>query len=628
MSRAGADHDLVGRARETKKLRQLLTVHRMVSVTGHAGVGKSRLAHAVAVVTADGPWRRIVHVRGTRTGPLSPGALASAVVRALGGPGAASGPAGPDAVGAVRALRDARILLFLDDVDPVRTECTGLAQRLLMAVPDVRILVTSRRPLGLGHERVLRLGGLRFGETGGDRSAPAVELFLARARARVPGFAPRGTELWAVREVCRLLEGNPLAIELAAGQLADRPVTRLPSLLAHQQDRLARAHYLLCTPELRTVWARAGVFAGSFTESTAVFLCTGGGVAEHRVPGALARLAALGILERVGDPGGRGRPRYRMARSAREFGAERLREMGEFAVTAERRMAHGRRVAAVAEHLWSAGGQRQAVRLVLDEYEELTDTVRCALARPEHAEAALEMVTGLWFWWAVYDRAEEGLGYLLRLLPHCEPDGPAVARAQWLAAWLAAPHDPRTARVLLGRAWPAAVLAGDDALIGRIAHVQGVLALEQGDAHGAAEHFRFAADTIPDDAPAGPSPAVSRAVLAMVQAGFAPGAARRSARRALAHPGIRDDAWATLLARYARAAADHRCGRPGRAWQRARRALATVEARLPAPLGRAALAQLVADVEAGLPAGPRRPAPPSPRTEVRLPDPAASPSRR
>ncbi|MGW1304377.1 ATP-binding protein, partial [Streptomyces sp. NPDC002514] len=91
MSRAGADHDLVGRARETKKLRQLLTVHRMVSVTGHAGVGKSRLAHAVAVVTADGPWRRIVHVRGTRTGPLSPGALASAVVRALGGPGAASG---------------------------------------------------------------------------------------------------------------------------------------------------------------------------------------------------------------------------------------------------------------------------------------------------------------------------------------------------------------------------------------------------------------------------------------------------------------------------------------------------------------------------------------------------------
>ncbi|MFJ8601063.1 ATP-binding protein [Streptomyces shenzhenensis] len=627
MARAEEDHDLVGREREARELRELLTAHRMVSVTGRAGVGKSRLARAVTTATADGPWRRIVRVRGTDGGTCPPGALAASVVRTLTGPGAAPDAADPDVVGAVRALRDTRILLFLDDADPVRAECTGLAQRLLMAVPDLRILVTSHRPLGLGHEQVLRLRGLGLEEpAGGDGAAPAVELFLARARTRT--FAPRGAELRAVREVCRLLEGHPRAIERAAGQLADRPVAQVASLLARRQDRLARARYRLCAAELRTVWARASAFAGSFAESTAVFVCAGDTVAEHRVPGALARLAALGVLEPVDDRSGPRRPRYRMARAAREFGAERLRESGEFPMAVERRVAHGRRVAAVAEHLWSAGGQRQAVHLVLDERDELTDTVRCALTRPEHAQAALKMVVDLWFWWAVYDRAEEGLGYLLRLLPHCAPDGPSVVRAQWLAAWLAAHHDPRTARALLDRAWPAAVLAGDDAAIGRIAHVQGVLALAQGDAREAAEHFRFAADTIPDHAPAGPSPAVSRAVLALVQAGFDPDAARHSARRALTHPGVRDDAWAALLARCARAVVDHRCGHHGPALRRARRALEAVEGQLPAPYGRATLARLVADIESGAPAEPRRPAPPRPRTDVRLPDHAASTSRR
>ncbi|MYS13438.1 hypothetical protein GTW73_05695, partial [Streptomyces sp. SID4982] len=76
-------------------------------------------------------------------------------------------------------------------------------------------------------------------------------------------------------------------------------------------------------------------------------------------------------------------------------------------------------------------------------------------------------------------------------------------RARWLAAWLHAPGDPATARALLGQVWPAAVLAGDDALIGRVAHVQGVLAWERGDARTAADCFRQAADTVPAHAPGG-----------------------------------------------------------------------------------------------------------------------------
>ncbi|WAZ19127.1 hypothetical protein STRCI_000157 [Streptomyces cinnabarinus] len=149
-----------------------------------------------------------------------------------------------------------------------------------------------------------------------------------------------------------------------------------------------------------------------------------------------------------------------------------------------------------------------------------------------------------------------------------------------------------------------AVLAGDDATLGRLAHVEGMLALGDGDPHAAAAHFAYAAATMPvAPASAGPSSAVSLAALAVTQSAFAPGAALNAARRALSQPGIRDDAWSGLLAAYARAVVDHRHGHPGRAWRRARRALVALDTdhdpELPTPHGRAALCRLIADLESG-----------------------------
>ncbi|WP_437070866.1 ATP-binding protein [Streptomyces sp. enrichment culture] len=538
-----------------------------------------------------------------------------------------------------RAARGGPLLLFLDDVDPVHTECAGLVQRLLMAVPEVRVLVTSRAALGLGDERVLRLAPLRTEPRDGEGGrSPAVRLFLERARGEGP------LDLPAVHEVCRLLEGMPLAIELAAGQTGRHTADELARLLRRHQCWLSgplpgapRRHrslraaigsvYALNERALRVVWARASVFAGSFAESTAVFLCAGGGVEPHEVPGCLARLGAIGVLRPEGDPGGVHPPRYRMTAAARDFGAERLRAAGEFPVAVERLVTHGRRVAEVAEDLWSAGSQRQAVRLLAEEQEDLMAVARHALERPEHTEAALETVVGLWFWWVVYDHAEAGRELLLTLLRRCEPDSALAVRAGWLAAWLTAPGDPAAARALLGRAWPAAVLAGDDAALGRIAHVQGMLALRERDPVAAAAHFGEAADTIPPHSPGGPSAAVSLAALAVAQAAFDPAAARRSARRALSHPDVREDTWACLLARYARAFVDHRHGRRGRAWHRARRALAALDLELPAPLpaphGRAALHGLIADIESGTAGRDRGRVPfiPTPRPATGLPVP-------
>ncbi|QNP68977.1 hypothetical protein IAG44_05615 [Streptomyces roseirectus] len=511
------------------------------------------------------------------------------------------------ALRALPALPAPHPLLVLDGVDPVHAECVGLVQRLLMAVPALRILVTARTALGLGDEHVLKLGAL-------SADGPAVDLFLSRARtATGRELDCDGEELAEARRICRLLEGVPLAIELAASQLTRHSVRDLAARLERDQCWLTGPHpgprrhrslrdavgagYRLCERESRVVWARASVFAGSFTEATAVFLCAGAGVEPYQVPGLLARLAASGVLETLGEHGGPRPSRYRMTRAARDFGAERLRAAGESAVAHERHALHFRRVAAVAENLWSSGQQRQAVQLVRDEYDDLTALVRRARSRPGQVEAALEAVVHLWFWWAVHGHAAQGHAHLRGLLPLTEPDSPLLPRALWLMAWLGT-GDPETARELLGRAWTGAVLAGDGATVGRIAHVEGLLAWREHSLAAAESCFAQAADLIPPDAPGGPAPAVSLAALAIVQSSTAPRKARRTAHRALAGPGAAADTWSTLLSRYALAVTDHPA-HPSRTWHRARRALATVDTRVDAPQGTAALLRLIADVERG-----------------------------
>ncbi|WAZ19895.1 hypothetical protein STRCI_000979 [Streptomyces cinnabarinus] len=611
---AGATDDLVGRAQESARLERLLTEHRLVTVTGRAGVGKSRLAAAVG---ARGPWRQIVHVHGQGECSGAPGTLARAVRRALTG----QRPQG-DFADLVRELPATGVLLLLDDVDPVQRAAMGLVQRLLAAVPGLRVLVTSRQALGLGEEQVLRLPPLAAG--------PGVELFLRRARAAVDGFRAEGADQRAVERICRSLEGVPLALELAAEQLAFQQVHDLAAVLEvhqcwlHGEGPALRRHrslratvgasYALCERAARIVWGRASVFTGAFDESTASFLCGGGGVAPRQVPSLLARLAAINVLEPVRDPGGPRPPRYRMTRAARDFGTERLRAAGECETAQERRATHSRRIADTARHLWATGLQSQAVALVHEEREELTAVLNQAVHRPDRSVTALETVVGLWFWWVVYGHAEEGRDYLLRLLPLCPADNPVNVRGRWLAAWLTAGRDPQAARALLGRAWPQAVLAGDDTAVGHIAHVQGLIALHENDPRGAVEHFAESARTVPSRPEYGPSPAVSLAAQAVAQATFAPGAARRTARRALARPDVRDDDWATLLARYATAYVDHRQGRDTRALHRARRTLTALDGAPAVPHGHEALRALIADIEAGVPGRPHLPQLPRPRT--------------
>ncbi|MGW0734054.1 ATP-binding protein [Streptomyces sp. NPDC002851] len=655
--RGATTEELFGREGELADLVALLGRHRLVTVTGTAGVGKSRLAEAAATESAGTFPDGVLLLRcwaddgahGSRAEAVRLRGARGRAARAAPGPVDLSDP--KDAERLVAWLADRRMLLFLDDLDPARAAGIRVLPSLLERAPGVRVLVTARQPLGLGDERVLRLGPLpvtvtsyesyaayeasrsrarevhEASEADGNRQrdvrpGPGMRLFLARARAARPEpSAPSAHEregednhLAAVEEVCRILEGVPLALELAAAHSARIPVENMARLLTLSQSWLVgpeqglRRHrsvrtavssgFTLCERRERIVWARLSVFAGEFDERAAVAVCAGSGVGADEVPAALARLTMASVLETVRDPGGVRPGRYRLPGAAREFGAERLRVADESVVVAGLYRHHYGRVAGIAHALWHGGRHGQALRLLREEAENVRYALRTAPEEGEEAEEALRTAVDLWFWWVVGEREAEGLDLLQRLIHHGPVDGRLRTRGLWLAGWLAVhARDPR-AGDLLGRAWRVAVLDGDDAMVGRTLHAQGVRAHLAGDAERAVGYLEEAARITPPYADYGPSVAVSWAALAVAQSRHAPRAALRSARRALADPELRQDAWARAIAQYARALAEYRLGRTGRAWRWAHKALAVLEG-LGATSRVACLEALVRRIEAG-----------------------------
>ncbi|WP_150492826.1 AAA family ATPase [Streptomyces kanamyceticus] len=409
-------------------------------------------------------------------------------------------------------------------------------------------------------------------------------------RALPDSGEPSDDELRIALHICRRLEGVPLAIELAAAQVAEYSMVQLVRMLDAGQgwlgvpDAALRRHrslraavgagYALCEPTERTTWARLSVFAGDFDEDAAVFVCSGGGLGAEEVPVCLARLVLASVLTPVRDPGGVLPPRYRMTEAARGFGAERLQSAGETAAAVSRHLYWYANIASSAHHLWSTGLHERATALVREEEDNLHASLARQPHRADEAAAALAVAVDLWFWWAVCGRAAEGREHLRRLLPVGRADTRLCGQALWLAGWLAVCVDAPDAAELLGQAWRVGVLAGDDATIGRVSHVLGALALEEGRTERAIAHLREAADIIPVHAEHGPPAAVSWALLAVAQARVSPAAARRSIRRASAGPQPRHDLWTRSMTQYAQALVDHLRGRRSRAWRRAHKALA------------------------------------------------------
>lgn len=335
---------LYGRAQDVATIKALLRKHVVVTIVGAGGIGKTRVAQAVAAEIAvesaadfpDGVW-------WVELAALSDGALVpSTVARALG----VQLPGDRPPVEAVASLlMSERLLLVLDNCEHLTESIAEFIESLQAAAPHVRILVTSQETLKTVEEHVYRVGGLAVPVDDGAANAlqaGAIELFVARAQGADPNFALTPAYAPAVIEICRRLDGIPLAIELAAARVPLLGVeglrTRLDErfnvltagarvvLRRHQTLRatLEWSHGLL-TPDEQTVFRRLGVFAGSFTLEAAQHV-----VGDERIDAwaALDHLGALvdkSLVLAEGDPV----PRYRLLETSRAYALERLAEAGE-----------------------------------------------------------------------------------------------------------------------------------------------------------------------------------------------------------------------------------------------------------------------------------------------------------
>jgi predicted ATPase/Tfp pilus assembly protein PilF/DNA-binding XRE family transcriptional regulator len=338
---------LVGRGGELAEVTAAVAEGRLVTLTGTGGTGKTRLALEAARRLAGGFPDGVAFAN---MAPVQdPGLVGVTLVAALGLTPRAAEPAEAQLTA---ALGPARLLLVADNLEHLVEEAPLLG-RLLAAAPGLRLLVTSRIPLRLYGEHQIRVPPLRLPGTDGEPAASeAIQLFIERARAVVSRFDPQGPELEATASICRLLDGLPLAIELAAARTRLLPPQELlarlkaqPALLSggprdvpHRQQTLRAtldwSHDLL-TPPARGLFARVGVFAGSFDAAAAAAVADPGADPQDM----LERLAALSEHS-LAEVFAGGPPRFRLLQPVREYALARLAETGQADAVHQRHLGH------------------------------------------------------------------------------------------------------------------------------------------------------------------------------------------------------------------------------------------------------------------------------------------------
>ncbi|MGH9213756.1 MAG: ATP-binding protein [Acidimicrobiales bacterium] len=344
----------VGRTAERTALADAVAQHRLVTAVGPGGVGKTRLALAVAADVTDryaqGAWYvDLVPV----TDPAMVGGAAAATL----GFGEQLGRSPTDTV--VSRLTDAEALLVLDNCEHLVDGVVEFVERLLSACPKVSVLATSRARLLLPFESVFPVQGLSLAgvEDGGD--CDAVALFLDRAA--MTGWATESDgDVRRIVGICDGLDGIALAIELAAARVAALGLDGLEAGLAHPLGMLAGAarvderhrsvratldwSYELLDPVSQAVLRRASVFAGAFSPDAAARVVGRPPVEPTGVAASLARLADQSLLVVVSRPGG---TRYRMLETIRQYGDEQVDAVGEATDVRYRHLAWCQATAAV-----------------------------------------------------------------------------------------------------------------------------------------------------------------------------------------------------------------------------------------------------------------------------------------
>ncbi|WP_406100309.1 ATP-binding protein [Streptomyces sp. NBC_01013] len=440
----------VGREAELDGIGHALATGRLTTLTGTGGVGKTRLA-VRAARRADSAFRD--GVRWADLAPLHDDELLLATVS--------------DAVGLsdhtlrmpadvlCEWLADKELLLVLDSCEHLRPACAHLLGEILTTSPGLTVLTTSRQPLGMKGEQIVDVEPLPV-----DGTADALTLFRERAAAADPA-APldEPATVAAVGEICRRLDGIPLAIELAAagigrqsaqeiaGRLASRLDVFADATLRPQRHRTLRTtigwSHELCTPLERLLWARLAVLRGDFDEGTAVAVCAGGPLTADAVPTALRALVAKSVVTRDGE-------RHRMLDTLREYGRMWLAELGEERPAADRHASCFLQLARGAHAGWTGDDQILWYHRIADSHADLCAALDHLLAHDP--AAAQEMAGRIGFFWCCCGNLPQNRGYAQRALDKGPATGPHRTRVLWVLGMC----------VLLQGDYPAAERIGEE----------------------------------------------------------------------------------------------------------------------------------------------------------------------
>ncbi|MEV5568915.1 BTAD domain-containing putative transcriptional regulator [Spirillospora sp. NPDC052269] len=491
---------LVGRDECLSDVVRLLTTTRLVTLVGPGGVGKTRLAieSARGAAQPDGAW--LIELTAQQGGVAD---LAQHIAAVLGvrdelpGTAGAWGAAADPAGRLAGALRDRRVLLVLDNCEHVVEDVAELVASLLAAAPGLRVLATSREPLAVDGETVYQVEPLAEDD--------AVRLFAERAAASAPGFS-LDRDRAAVAEICRRLDGIPLALELAATrvralgarELAARLGDRFRVVAAERRGAPARQRTLramidwsweLLTPSERIVLRRLAVHRDGCDPAAAEAVCAGGGVHPDEVLGLVTRLVDRSLVVMAEGPDG---PRYRLLESVAAYALERLDEAEDLAATRDRHLRHYLALAEAAEPLLRGPGQRTWLTRLDAEAANL----RAALdaASPDDAS---RLATALTWWWLLRGRFHEARSVLAEHEPggllhtafalltgdhtaSAEPDG--CGRAVWLYAYgLFHAGRPDASREANARAHKLFTETGDDWGIAAVLALRSMHAMNGGD---------------------------------------------------------------------------------------------------------------------------------------------------
>jgi predicted ATPase/DNA-binding SARP family transcriptional activator/DNA-binding CsgD family transcriptional regulator len=412
----------VGRAREMLEVKRALAMTNLLTLTGTGGSGKTRLALEVgrdlADVYPDGAW--LVELAPLSEGTLLPQAVAGAL-------GVREQPGRSLLDVLLEALRHKATLLVADNCEHLVGAVARLAETLLESCPHLRVLATSREPLGATGELTWHVP---FLSTPGEQQSLTVEelegyesagLFADRARGRHPNFELLPENASAVARVCATLEGIPLAIELAAARIGVLSVEQISERLGHSlkllkdtrtaehrhqtlRATLEWSHEFLGKPE-QALFRSLSVFADGFTLEAVESVGVGGSIDEEDAVDLLSALVekSLVVVEERWETGAR----YRMLETIRQYAREKLQESGEAGEVQDRHAAFFLALAERAEPELKGRGQLEWLGCL----EEDNANLRAAMAwflKKGKIEDAVRMAWALWIFWLIHGHQSEG----------------------------------------------------------------------------------------------------------------------------------------------------------------------------------------------------------------------------